>query len=228
MRVIFTFDQTNSELVLGTATGSVSLPTFSAGSSGGSVSEAIRIDISGSTRFVPFADPSDAQIDGIRLDGGSAGVKAVHDSATVATQTQITRPTDDTANNVTGASGFVFNPNRQLSGLKAEISQNTSGATTALIEEVSTGSVLGTTSISGLSSGDTFSISNVTLDAGTRHMLLLDAGGNTYTQGFFAGTVGYPLTGAAFDLTEPAFSGSPQGGNNSNGIAFNNVRTLNF
>jgi hypothetical protein len=83
MKVIFTFDQTVSNLILDTASGSETLPTFSAGSSGSSVSEAIRIDDGGSTRFVPFVDPADAAIDGIRLDGGNAGTKAVHDSASL-------------------------------------------------------------------------------------------------------------------------------------------------
>jgi len=139
--------------------------------------------------------------------------------------TQITRPTDNGSTSVTGKSGLVINPNVELDGIKAELSTNTSGVTTAYVEEVSTGTTLGTTDISGFVSGDTFRVDGITMTSGTDYMLLADAGGSSYTQGFFDSS-SYPLTGEAFDVTERAFNGSPQGGGSY--INFNNLRNLDY
>jgi len=139
--------------------------------------------------------------------------------------TQITRPTDNGSTSVTGKSGLVINPNVELDGIKAELSANVAGVTTAYVEEVSSGTTLGTTDISALSSGDTFRVDGITMVSGTDYMLLADAGGSSYTQGFNRGST-YPLTGPAFDVTERAFNGSPQG--DGSYININNLRNLQY
>jgi len=177
----------------------------------------------------PIRDGSGNDIGAIRLGDGSE-ISEVRTGAgdvlfSAVPNTQITRPTDNDSNSVSSKSGLVINPNVSLNGIKAELSSDLSGVTTAYVEEVATGTTLGTTSISSLSSGDTFRVDGITMDSGTDYMLLVDAGGSSYTQGIHNSS-SYPLTGPAFDVTERAFIGSPQGGGAY--LNFNNLRNLGF
>jgi len=166
-------------------------------------------------------------VDAITIDGDSVSEVTV-DGSTVfggIPDTQITRPTDNGSNSVSSKSGLVINPNVELDGIKAELSANVASVETAYIEEVASGTTLGTTDISALSSGDTFRVDGITMSSGTDYMLLADANGASYTQGFHNSS-NYPLTGPAFDVTEVVFKGSPQGGGSY--INFNNLRNLDY
>jgi hypothetical protein len=147
-----------------------------------------------------------------------------HDSLSAIPDTQINRETDNnSASNISARHGLEITTSEDIDGIKAEISANTSGLTTAYLAQ-SDGTVLASTDVSGLSSGETFEIAE-TVNANTTVELVGDAGGSDYTIGFYE-TASYPYEGAAFDLTNGIFSNSDT--NPDRAYVFNNVRNLNF
>jgi hypothetical protein len=217
MRVISTFEATNSNLVLETNSGSTTIPTFSAGSSGSNVSEAIRIDVNGSARFLAFVDPPDAAIDGIRLDGGSVGTKAVHDTATLGVSTVTSRPDDDSVASLSDSRGLVVEPAKTFQEFGARISNNTSGATRARLFDYSKNSFVASKNISGLSGGDAFTF-QTTVSPGTDYGIEIDANGSSYTLGFANSTTSYPFTGGDFDILAVSSNGSQNTGSGAQGV----------
>jgi len=179
--------------------------------------------------MAPINLPNGTEVSEIVLpDGSTASEVLAPDGSTVFSaipDTQITRGVDDAADTVSVKTGFVFNPNVELDGLKAEISSQTSGATTAYIETTGN-TIVGQTDISSLSSGDTVLVTTSSpLQSGTDYLFLLDANGSSFDQGFLNSSA-YPYVGSAFDITERAFNGSPSGSGTFN--AFNNIRNLNY
>jgi hypothetical protein len=138
--------------------------------------------------------------------------------------TQLTRPTDDSASTNSGKWGVAVQANVDFDGLKAEISANSSGATTAYVTETD-GTVLNSTDISSLVAGESFSIAEP-LSSGSTYYLVVDNGGSGWTVGSKQGGLSYPITGQAFDLTAGVFSGTSTTTNNA--YAVNNIRNLNY
>lgn len=115
-----------------------------------------------------------------------------------------TTPDDNSDATTSTKDGVLINPNVSASEVKAVISQNMIGATTAYLVQDSDGAQLDTTDISTLSSGDEFSLS-ASINSGQDYRLLLDADGSDYTRGI--ASTNFPATSANVDIVSGYFDG---------------------
>jgi hypothetical protein len=137
---------------------------------------------------------------------------------------QVLRSADTNSTSGSGDAGPVINPNVDLNGVKAEISENTADATAAYIRD-SNDNILGQTDISGLSSGDTFQIDGVSMTSGSDYLLTLDAEGSQWTVGFYESPT-YPYETGAFDIVrQRKFT---NGEDTSAFPAVDNIRNLDY
>jgi hypothetical protein len=98
-------------------------------------------------------------------------------------------------------------------GIRAEISGNTAGQTTAYLyqdtngndDSISLGTQLDSKDISSLGSGDTVNLTG-TVSAGSDYVVLMDAGGSSFTQGF-GGLASSSYTSADIDIVGGYISG---------------------
>ena len=144
---------------------------------------------------------------------------------------EATRTDDDGSGSASDKEGIVVNPNTSLDGVSPTLSANISGATTAYLYRRSNSTLLDTADISDLSPGDSFDLLG-DLSSGSDYLVLADADGNSYTEGYYGsfsttsstdieltagwvnGTGGYSDTGTAYNfvsvaaLTGDALSGS--------------------
>jgi hypothetical protein len=103
----------------------------------------------------------------------------------------------------------------------ARLSSNTSGASTAYIYRVSDGSLLGSTDISGLSAGESFTVEGVNLqpDDGTlstTYNFVVDNNGSGYAGGYYNSPT-YPYDSSDGDISI-INSGQGVSSTNPNGI----------
>ena len=113
----------------------------------------------------------------------------------------VSRPADEGDTSVSEKHGLQINSDAEWPSIGAQISSQTTGATTAYIHRVSDGVLMGQTDISGLSAGDTFVIDDVNLSPNTDYNFVLDDGGNSFTIGFLGGSsADYPYTSDDGDL----------------------------
>lgn len=121
------------------------------------------------------------------------------------------RSTNDSDNNsvsTTGDNGLVIETKSEWPSIGARISSNTSGATTARLEDNADGTLIASVDISGLASGDAFTFDNVDLIANKKYNILLNAEGSDYTNGYFDGTASYPYTSDDLDITARIYKGT--------------------
>jgi hypothetical protein len=121
----------------------------------------------------------------VLYDGGAA----IPDSV-------VSRPADDDSFTPTSsARGLVIEPSQDWPDIGARISSNTSGLTRAYIYQFSDGTLLNDTDISALSSGDSFTIAGVDLQAGTKYSFVADDadGDGEYTGGWYD-SASFPYT----------------------------------
>ena len=138
--------------------------------------------------------------------------------------TQIQRPTDNnTGNSAQVKLGPEIAANVDFDGLKADLSAGTSGASTAYILDDSE-SVIASTDISGLGSGEEFSITQ-SLSSGQTYYLVIDNGGNSYDFGSYDASGQYPYNGDAFDVVDGYSGGAAV---SDRFFALNNIRNLNY
>lgn len=116
----------------------------------------------------------------------------------------VTRKSDSNTRSQSNRWGYYIAPQTSLAGVRVTISGNTSGATTAYLED-STGSVLTQTSPSGgISPGDTIRLTH-NLTAGSSYRVVLDAGGSSWTVGEATyNSSPYSFTSADLNVTSGA------------------------
>jgi hypothetical protein len=108
----------------------------------------------------------------------------------------VSRSSDDSTGSVTGKSGVAINPNESLSAIEVRASGNTSGATEAYVTDTSL-NLLGDSPVA--LSGGTAVVGNLSLSSGTKYYVVVDDGGNSYTQGY-EGNTGFPYSGGPLDI----------------------------
>ncbi|UXF50316.1 hypothetical protein 7865G3D7_31 [Haloquadratum phage sp.] len=118
------------------------------------------------------------------------------------------RPDDNKAKGFSNSRGLVINPNKNLSGVQAQISQNTSGVGRARLYDYAAGSYIESVGVSGLSGGDTFSFSS-SVTSGQDYGIELDNNGNSFTVGFNQSS-NYPYTGSDLDIVARSGDGTQQ------------------
>jgi len=183
----------------------------------------------------PIRDGSGNSIGSIRLGDGSE-ISEVRTGAgdvlfSGITATQIQRSVDNDSGTSSSYVGVFVDPNQSISGIKAEISANTTGMEAACLFD-SQGTQLDTVSASGstFSPGTDVSLSvSGSLTVGEDHALVGYAAGNSWTHGRL-NSPSFPYSGAAFDVPQSAVFSSPTNQSAGGGFffSFNNIRTLNF
>lgn len=131
------------------------------------------------------------------VSNGSVGLTGLSDGTTAGV------PTDnDTVTGQTDKRGLVINPNKDLAGVKVDISANTTGVTTAYLTDPSTGNTLASASYSSGTATIEYD-----LVSGTTYHVVSDAGGNSYDRGRY-GSPSYPYSSTDIDISSGATSPS--------------------
>jgi len=153
--------------------------------------------------------PPPTSIDGTDITGATIDGQDVQeitiDGQTVFTaqpQSVVTLANETDSRSRTGKSGVVIETKSLWPSIGATIGNITSGVTTAYLHfhtnNNTIGSLIATTSLSGLSSGDSFAFQNVNIGANDEYAILVDAGGSSYSMGF--GNQAFPQTSADVDV----------------------------
>lgn len=108
------------------------------------------------------------------------------------------RPADDASTTESAKEGLGIETKSDWPSIGARISNNTSGLTTAYLEDTDR-NVIETVDVSGLSSGDAFTFDNVNLQENNEYLILGDAEGGDYTLGYVNET-NYPYTSTDVDI----------------------------
>jgi hypothetical protein len=136
--------------------------------------------------MAPSFNPDSAEVSEIILpDGSTASEVIAPDGSTVFSaipDTLVDRPADDDSFTRTEKTGVIISTSQRWPSIQGRISQNTTGSTIAYLEETD-GTVLSNVDISGLSSGDVVTFSDVSLDADSEYRMLMDADGSNWTYG---------------------------------------------
>ena len=95
----------------------------------------------------------------------------------------VTRAKDNNTISNSNKRGIEIHTKTQWQSIGARLSSNVSGVSKAEIIEISTGNILQTVNISGLSSGDTFTFDNVELESGKNYSIIAWDEGNGHNSG---------------------------------------------
>lgn len=128
----------------------------------------------------------------------------------------LSRSTDTTTTNVTGKYGLVINPNETIDYLSADISEQTSGATKAYIDDTSGNNIATSDVVSG-----TFEFEGVTLSQGVKYYVRVDNEGSGHTIGYNA-SLSLPINGTPFDIV----AGVSSTEKNDRVFAINNITNI--
>lgn len=129
----------------------------------------------------------------VRSGGQDGGGDAIPDSV-------VSRPNDDdSVPSVTLERGLEILVDGDFGEIGARISNNTSGVTRAYLLD-SSENVIDETDISGLSSGDAFTLAG-SMTSGKNYIIAVDAEGSNYTIGFRNSEQNYPYTSTDVDIT---------------------------
>ena len=125
----------------------------------------------------------------------------------------VDRPDDTRTFSESTKNGLVFEAKANWPEIGAIISNQTSGVSTAYLEQMNSAgdtiqSTIDTTDISALSSGDPFTFDSANISDGDVFAILLDNAGGTYTMGDADDGDNYPLTTANLDCIGGWFQGS--------------------
>lgn len=116
----------------------------------------------------------------------------------------ITLPGDSATLQVSQRQGLVIRPSTDLAGVRARISSQVSGYTTAYLATL-TGSILTSKNVSSVPNGSYFDIlAPAKLASGTSYLLQLDAGGGSYIRGATAAS--YPYSTSHFSIPNGVYS----------------------
>ena len=144
------------------------------------------------------------------FSGGSWG-SLITDTVSAIPDEVVSRPTDDNAISSNYEAGLVFQTSKSYKSIGAVISQNTTGFSTAYLEDGTQNSIA-TTDISSLSAGDAFSFENVDLPAG-EYIIYIDCNYAGYYDG-----INYPYTGTNIDITHQYSNGYIDPGQQPRGV----------
>jgi len=161
--------------------------------------------------MAPINLPDGTEVSEIVLpDGSTASEVLAPDGSTVFSaipDSVVSREADNDSTTEATKFGLRFYSDVEWPSIGAEISANTSNATTAYIYRVSDGTLMGQTDITGLGAGDTFTVGDVGLQAydgtdATTYNFVLDAGGSNWTAGYRSSTdSSFPYTSSDGNLT---------------------------
>lgn len=136
----------------------------------------------------------------------------------------VSRDADNNSVSTTKPHGIMINSAVTWPKIQGRISQNVSGANRVILTEVG-GSQIATEDVSGLTSGDVFTISNISLSANTDYTIELDANGASFTIGFDSDAT-YPYTSADGDLS--IVDGAKNAASNNAASCINEVGNINL
>jgi hypothetical protein len=129
----------------------------------------------------------------------------------------VSRPSDNTSSGSSNTTtyGAQITTDVEWPDIGGKISANTSGMTKAYVYRVSDGSLLGSTDISGLSAGDTFTVTGVNLQPHdgtdtTTYNFVMDGGGSGWTHGYYD-SPSFPYVSSDGDLSIAAVAKGQQG-----------------
>lgn len=145
------------------------------------------------------------------VSGRTVGGTGIPDSV-------IQRNVDDGTFSFSDARGVQIDPNVDFGTIRAEISSQTSGLTTAYVYDLANDSLLNSVDISGKSSGDIFEIS-ASFQSGESYSLVCDAGGASYTLGALNGSADNSYTSSDFDTPNSVFNST----NNVDDSVYGNI-----
>lgn len=166
--------------------GVVDVPVFEPGDSASGIYEFVRVETASGPGFIPVTDPVDATYPYLRVQSQNNGIVAVTDTpGSDIPDTVVSRDPDDNTFSTDVPHGLRFETSQTWPEIGATISANSSGFTTATVERVSDGQLMGSKDISGLSAGDSFFIGlDSELSKNETFDILLGAGGSTYSSGY--------------------------------------------
>ena len=152
----------------------------------------------------PIFTPDGTEVEEVILPDGSEASEVIAPDGTVVFNAipdseVISRPEDDDSVSVDDKRGLRITALYDLTKIQGTISANSSGYTTAYLQTTG-GSVLDSTDISGLTPGDSFELV-ASLSANTDYDVVLDAGGSSWTLGFY-GSANYPYSGEIAEITK--------------------------
>jgi len=137
-------------------------------------------------------------LDNLTVDGSG---DSAHLQLSQDTPYTVARGSDTTNGFTSNKAGLKINTNEDISQVEIELSDQTSGATTAYLETTD-GTVLDTSSISNGKATLTADLS-----ANTDYYVVVDADGSDWTNGYDDSPT-FPYTGEAFDITSGISGGS--------------------
>jgi len=150
------------------------------------------------------------------VDGSE--VSAIPDSV-------VSREEDDGDGTTSNQLGLEVELKSDWPSIGAEISNLTSGATRAYLQDDS-GSDIDSIDISDKSSGDSFTFDDVNLPSGERYRIVLDAEGSDYTRGFASDGDNYPYTTEDIDITGVVLDGDISTSDQARGV--NHIGNVGF
>ena len=148
----------------------------------------------------------------------SVGIDAIPDSV-------VSREDDDGDGTTSNQLGLEIELKSDWLSIGAEISNLTSGATRAYLQDDS-GSDIDIIDISDKSSGDAFTFDDVELDSGEIYRIVLDAEGSDYTRGFAGDGTNYPYTTDDIDITGVVLDGDISTSDEARAV--NNIGNVGF
>jgi hypothetical protein len=155
-------------------------------------------------------------------DGRVLYERAIPDSVVTATP-------DNSSSGLTGLSGMQIESTVEWHSIGVEISANTSGVTLIEVFDASDGTLMGSTSTSSLSGGDTATIDNVNLQANTPYHILASADGASWTRGWIDDYTELPKTSSDGQLTMVrAANGPTSTGKQSHRFTFSKIGNVGF
>jgi len=205
------------------------IPLFATGTAEETVREARRYRVGGQTVYAPLAPVDEAAFPARRVQHDGQ-IHAFHDRVgpgSAIPDSVVSRPNDDRTFNNSGKFGLQIETSQEWPDIGARISANPSGYTTAYVYDVSDGSLMGSTDISSLSPGDTFTVGLGTpLSAGSTYNFVLDAGGSNMAHGSLNfGNYPYTSSDGNLQLVDGAEgeTGTPSGSDAINFVEIGNV-----
>ena len=162
--------------------------------------------------FIPTAPVDDATYDARRFpyNGVDYGLHSARSLSAIPDEV-VSRPTDDNAISSNYEAGLVFQTSKSYKSIGAVISQNTTGFSTAYLEDGTQNSIA-TTDISSLSAGDAFSFETVDLPAG-EYIIYIDCNLAGYHD-----RSNYPYTGTNIDIIHQYSNGYIDPGQEPRGV----------
>jgi len=148
----------------------------------------------------PIYTPDGSEVSEIVLPDGSTASEVIGPDGNVVFEagpdipdSVVSRSDDDDTVDLTDKFGLRFNSTVEWPSIGGEISSNTANISTVYVYRVSDGILMGSADVSGITSGETFTVDNIDLSADTDYAIVADNNGSTHSMGH-KNSASYPFT----------------------------------